>query len=118
MHMLAAHGGRRRHTAAESGASGCAALPPVDLRQCHRLAASALFGRLKGRTSVAARANGSVSGKWAASGVADSSKELHEVDQLLNDPDLALDAHRVWSLLAKMTLNREPPNKSGTSEQD
>ncbi len=31
---------------------------------------------------------------------ADYGRRLDEVDRLLNDPDVPMDAHRVWALLA------------------
>lgn len=31
---------------------------------------------------------------------ADYGRRLDEIDRLLNDPDVPMDAHRVWSLMA------------------
>jgi hypothetical protein len=33
----------------------------------------------------------------------DYARKLHEVDRLLNDPDVSLDPARVWSLLAEVS---------------
>jgi hypothetical protein len=33
----------------------------------------------------------------------DYGRRMDEVDRLLNDPDVPMDAHRVWSLMADIT---------------
>jgi hypothetical protein len=50
--------------------------------------------------------------------IADASQELREVDQLLNDPDVALDARRVWSLLFDMKRTAQKPNSDCVSAPD
>jgi hypothetical protein len=52
------------------------------------------------------------------SGIADASQELREVDQLLNDPDVALDARRVWSLLSDVKRTAQKPNSACVSAPD
>lgn len=62
-----------------------------------------------------AREDDSTCRNRAASGIADAGQDLHEVDQLLNDPDVALDAHRVWSLLADMKRAPRKPKSARVS---
>jgi len=34
---------------------------------------------------------------------ADYGRRMEEIDRLLNDPDVPMDAHRVWMLMADVT---------------
>ena len=34
---------------------------------------------------------------------ADYGRRMDEIDRLLNDPDVPMDAHRIWSLMADAT---------------
>ena len=34
---------------------------------------------------------------------ADYGRRMDEIDRLLNDPDVVMDAHRVWALMADVT---------------
>lgn len=54
-----------------------------------------------------AGADANATRRWTAR--ADQGRKLRELDQLLNDPDVALDARRVWSLLAEVARAAEPP---------
>jgi len=40
---------------------------------------------------------------------AEMEAKLSELDSLLNDPDVKMDPHRVWSLLAEISGARPPP---------
>lgn len=54
----------------------------------------------------------------AANGMADAGRKLREVDQLLNDPDVALDANRVWALLADIMRKPQRQNIADVSAPD
>ena len=36
-------------------------------------------------------------------------RKLDELDRLLNDPDVAMEPARVWSLLAELSSQPQPP---------
>jgi hypothetical protein len=40
---------------------------------------------------------------------AEIERRLAEIDKLLNDPEVRMDAHRVWALLAEIQLRRAAP---------
>lgn len=49
----------------------------------------------------------------------DYERKLDEVDRLLNDPDAPLQPHRVWALLAEISLHDiDPPAAAERAEQD
>jgi len=50
--------------------------------------------------------------------MADAGRKLREVDQLLNDPDVALDANRVWALLADIMRKPQRQNIADVSAPD
>jgi hypothetical protein len=39
--------------------------------------------------------------------------KLSELDRLLNDPEVRLDPHRVWSLLAEISRKQPTPSMAG-----
>ncbi|WP_203073318.1 peptide chain release factor 1 [Falsiroseomonas ponticola] len=42
--------------------------------------------------------------------------KLAELDRLLNDPEIRMDAHRVWALLAELSAKARPgPGSFGTA---
>jgi hypothetical protein len=50
-----------------------------------------------------------VSGKGWAMTETEYSRKLEELDRLLNDPDVPMEPHRVWSLLAEVAQPEHQP---------
>lgn len=44
---------------------------------------------------------------------AEMEAKLSELDRLLNDPDVKMDPHKVWSLLAEIRRPAPPPCPNG-----
>lgn len=45
---------------------------------------------------------------------AEMDAKLSELDRLLNDPEVKMDPHRVWSLLAEISQTAPPPRQGAT----
>lgn len=45
---------------------------------------------------------------------AEMEAKLSELERLLNDPDVKMDPHRVWSLLAEISRPAPRPRPAGT----
>ena len=86
---------------ASNATSACAAGPPQPLHD------SGVFGR--DTWHAGPRAGAGMGGMSEA----EIERRMAELDRLLNDPDVRMDADRVWTLLAEITRGATGPRLRG-----